>query len=158
MPVEEERSPVERVLAGRVELAEIDRTVSRRSRQTPRSVEAYLNASGPPRWMARLREIDRGIANEKRRIERVYRALHDQCARNPELFARRWRALAHSWTFDALNELIGQHNDWYPIERSLPMDPRTGDYVPVNGRSYRRPVLGAAWVFEHFPPWPRSER
>ena len=47
--------------------------------------------------------------------------------------------------------LIEQHNDWYPIERQLPMDPRTGDYVRFAGRSYRRPVLGAHWILEHFP-------
>ena len=50
-----------------------------------------------------------------------------------------------------LNVLIEQHNDWYPIERQLPMDPRTGDYVRFAGRSYRRPVLGAHWILEHFP-------
>ncbi|MEY2534992.1 MAG: hypothetical protein QOF29_2902, partial [bacterium] len=25
------------------------------------------------------------------------------------------------------------------------------DYVPVGGRSYRRPVLGPEWVLEQFP-------
>ena len=32
------------------------------------------------------------------------------------------------------------------------MDPRTGDYVLIRGRSYRRPVLGPEWVLEQFPP------
>ena len=31
------------------------------------------------------------------------------------------------------------------------MDLRTRDYVLINGRSYRRPELGPAWVLEHFP-------
>ena len=58
--------------------------------------------------------------------------------------------------------LIAQHNDWYPVERDLPLNPRTGDYVRVGGRSYRRPVLGAEWVLEHFPAppppwWARAE-
>ena len=48
-------------------------------------------------------------------------------------------------------ELIRQHNEWYPIERDLPMDFRTRDYVPVNGRSFRREPLGAGWILEHFP-------
>ena len=69
----------------------------------------------------------------------------------PRLFARRWRALARSWRFDHLNVLVEQHNDWYPIERQLPMDPRTGDYVRFAGRSYRRPILGPDWILEHFP-------
>ena len=47
--------------------------------------------------------------------------------------------------------LVEQHNDWYPIERQLPMDPRTGDYVRFAGRSYRRPILGPDWILEHFP-------
>ena len=68
-----------------------------------------------------------------------------------EEFARRWAAIAQAARFDDLNELIRQHNDWYPIERDLPMDLRTRDYVKVNGNSYRRPELGPAWVLEHFP-------
>lgn len=57
---------------------------------------------------------------------------------------------------DAVDRLVGrdldEHNRWYPVERDLPMNPRTGEYVPVAGRSYRRPVLGPAWVLEQFPP------
>ena len=104
--------------------------------------------------MERLVEIDRGMASEKRRIQRAYRALQDECGRDAALFARRWSALAESCRFDALNELIREHNDWYPIERDLAMDPRTGDYVLIHGRSYRRAALGPDWVLEHFPPWP----
>ena len=58
--------------------------------------------------------------------------------------------------FDELNELITQHNEWYPVERDLPMNPRTGDYVLVSGRTYRRPVLGPEWVLEHFPAFPHA--
>jgi hypothetical protein len=68
------------------------------------------------------------------------------------MFADRWRELARGWRFDDdLLRLIEQHNDWYPIERNLPLNPRTGDYVRVGGRSYRRPVLGPEWILEQFP-------
>ena len=50
-----------------------------------------------------------------------------------------------------MNELIDRHNRWYPAESRLPMDPRTGDYALVNGRSYRRRPLDASWVLERFP-------
>ena len=53
--------------------------------------------------------------------------------------------------FDELNELIQQHNDWYPIERDLPMDLRTRDYVLVDGKNYRREPLSAEWVLRQFP-------
>ena len=127
------------------------RPLSRRARQTQRSVEAYLKAGVRPRWMERVEEIDQGIAAEKQRLARAYRALGEACGADPGVFGERWRALARSWRFEHLNVLIEQHNDWYPIERQLPMDPRTGDYVRFAGRSYRRPVLGAHWILEHFP-------
>jgi hypothetical protein len=38
------------------------------------------------------------------------------------------------------------------MEARLPMDPRTGDFVKVDGKPYRRRPLDAAWVLERFPP------
>jgi hypothetical protein len=145
-------APAERLLTRAADGAtQRGRELSRRARQTQRSVEAYLKAGVRPRWMERLDEIDQGVAAEKHRLARAYRALQEECAGDPGAFAQRWRALARSWSFEHLNVLVEQHNDWYPIERQLPMDPRTGDYVRFAGRSYRRPVLDPAWVLEHFP-------
>jgi hypothetical protein len=128
--------------------------LTRRQRQARRSLEAYLKAGLKPRWMERLSEIDHSIASQRNRIARAYRHLQDECGDDPAEFARRWRERAATWRFDELNELIEQHNEWYPIERELPMDPRTRDYVKLGGRSYRRPILGPAWVLEQFPPDP----
>ena len=58
--------------------------------------------------------------------------------------------IAEAWSFEDLNELIRTHNEWYPVERDLPMDLRTRDYVLVNGRSYRRRELDAGWILEQF--------
>lgn len=129
----------------------LGRPLSDRSRQTRRSVEAYLKGGVRPRWMERVAEIDAGIAHERRRLARAYRELRSECRGDARLLASRWRALAYEWPFDELNELIEQHNEWYPIERNLAVDPRTGEYVRVGGRSYRRPVLGPQWVLEQFP-------
>ena len=149
---QDRRSAVERLLAKDLDEHDgVGRPLSRRARQTRRSVEAYLQAGVRPRWMERLGEIDHGIALERRRLERAYRALQDECGDDRAFFGERWHDLARSWRFDRLNELIHQHNDWYPIERQLPVDPRTRDYVLVGGSSYRRPVLGPEWVLEEFP-------
>jgi hypothetical protein len=147
------RSPVENVLERTlVDDSGLGRPLSHRAATTQRTVEAYLKAGVRPRWMERVVEIDQGIAAEKRRLERAYRALQQECGRDGTLFARAWRDVVRGWRFDpALNGLIEQHNEWYPVERRLPMNPRTGDYVPVGGRSYRRPVLGPEWAFEQFP-------
>ena len=153
-----EQAPVERVIGRGLEEAEgIGKPLAERTRQRQRSVESYLRGGSPPRWMERLGDIERGIANELRRLRRRHRELAEECAGNPERFAREWRAVAADWSFGTLNDLIEQHNEWYPIERDLPMDLRTRDYVLVNGRSYRRPVLGAAWILERFPASPDTE-
>ncbi len=149
---DERSSPVERMVGRDLdEETGKGRPMSSRARQTQRSIEAYLKSGVRPRWMERVGEIDAGIARERRRLARAYRALRRDCRGDERLFAERWVAVAHAWQFDELNELIEQHNEWYPIERDLPMDPRTGEYVKIMGRSYRRRELGADWVLEHFP-------
>lgn len=131
----------------------LGRPLSSRARQSQRSLEAYLKAGVRPRWMERLAQIDRGIAAERARLQAERLALARECGHDAAGFARRWRERVARYApeDEALNDLILQHNEWYPVERDLPMDPRTRDYVPVHGRSYRRPQLGPAWVLEHFP-------
>lgn len=152
MAEQEERSPVERVIERSFEdPAAAGRPLSRRARQTRRTVEAYLKAGGLPRYMERLREIDRERQLQRSRLERAYRALQEEVGQDRAAFQSRWRSLARSWRFDKLNDLIEQHNAWYPIEARLPMDPRTRDYVLIRGRSYRRDPAGPDWVLEEFP-------
>ena len=129
----------------------LGKPISSRARMSQRTVEAYLKAGVRPRWMERISEIDNAIAHQKRRLARAHRALREECAATPSCSRERWTAFAHRCRFDELNELIGQHNEWYPIERDLPMDLRTRDYVLINGRSYRREPLSAEWVLRHFP-------
>jgi hypothetical protein len=151
--VEERQSSAERLIGRDLGAQEgVGRPISERARLTQRSVESYLAAGVRPRWMERLMEIDRGVAGERERLATAHRALREECGADRARFARRWHAVAAHWRFDELNELIGQHNDWYPIERDLPMDPRTRDYVRIGGRSYRRRELGPEWVLEQFPP------
>jgi hypothetical protein len=127
------------------------RRPTRRKLQYARAVENYLAAGGPPRWMTRLVEIDRGIASEKRRLAEEYEAMREWAG---DEFSSRWRAFAQRQRFDDLNELIAQHNEWFPVERNLAMDIRTRDYVLIHGRPYRRQPLDAAWVLSQFPARP----
>jgi hypothetical protein len=150
--VSERRSPTERfVLESLEDPRSAGRPFSDRARQTRRSLEHYLKAGMRPRWMERLIEIERGTKREQRLLAEAYAELREQCGQDLARFRRRWRAIADAWSFDELNELIRTHNEWYPVERDLPMDVRTRDYVLVNGRSYRRRELDAAWILEQFP-------
>ena len=152
MTEQERQTPAERLVErSRHDDTGRGRPLSRRSEQYQRSLESYLKAGNRPRWMARLTEIEQGVKAEERRLAEAYHRLEAETAGDRAAFARRWREVAERWDFAELNELVGQHNEWYPIERQLPVNPRTGEYVLVNGRSYRRPVLGPAWVLERFP-------
>ena len=100
---------------------------------------SYLaSLGGPLPYMARLREIDALTLEHERRLAEAREA----CGGDEQAF----RALAHGWDFGEVNDLIERHNRWYPAESRLPMDPQTGDYALVNGRSYRRRPLDAAWA------------
>src|SRR3954467_15508806 len=147
-----DRSAAERVVKQDLdETAGLGKPLSSRARLARRWVEAYLKAGVRPRWMERIAEIDHSIAAQKHRLGRSYRLLREECGDDRALFAERWTAFAQRCRFDELNELIGQHNAWYPIERDLPMDMRTRDYVLINGRSYRREPLSAEWGLRPFP-------
>ena len=125
---------------------------SRRELYDPSALERYIRSAVLPRFMQRLREIEDVTIHHRDALGRAYEECRESCAGDPELFGERWRELAHRWRFDALNDLIEEHNEYYPIERNLPVDPRTGDYVTIVGRSYRREPLGPDWILERFPP------
>ena len=108
---------------------------------------SYLaSLGGPLPYMARLREIDAQTSQHEERLAEAYDRLGGD--------AEGWRAVARGWDFTEVNDLIERHNRWYPAESRLPMDPRTGDYALVNGRSYRRRPLDERWVLERFPSRP----
>ena len=106
---------------------------------------SYLaSLGGPLPYMVRLREIAARIERHERELAELYAELGDD--------ANLWRARAERYDFTEVNALIEQHNRWYPVEARLPMDPRTGDYVLVNGERYSRSPLDADWVLNRFPP------
>ena len=61
------------------------------------------------------------------------------------------RNIDNRWSFGELNHLVERHNANFPAEARLPMDPRTRDFVKINGRSYQREPLDADWILERWP-------
>ena len=114
------------------------------------SAEGYLaSLGGPLPYMQRLREIQRLTATHEQALAEEHERL--ALSTHPANFPAAWRAIAESWRFDEVNELVTRHNRWFPVESRLPMDPKRGDFALVNGRDYRLPVLDIAWVLERFP-------
>jgi hypothetical protein len=105
--------------------------------------ESQLAAlGGPLAWMRRLRAIELAIEAHEHRLAEAY-ALRES--------AEEWRELARAWDFSEVNELIERHNRYYPAESRLPMNPRTGDFVRINGKSYTREPLDPEWILARFP-------
>jgi hypothetical protein len=137
------RTAAERLIErSRIDETGVGKPLSERARQRQRSIEAFLRGEALPRYMQRAAEIDRAVKRHLEMLERAYE--------RPES-RERWREVADGWDFREVNQLIHEHNEWYPVERDLPMNPRTKDYVLVNGHSYRREVLGPGWILERFP-------
>jgi hypothetical protein len=117
-----------------------------------RTVENYLRGGVMPRWMERLRDIETGTRQHRLALAADYSHLAEKHGDDPERFAQEWRALVERRSFDDVNDLVRDHNQWYPVERQLPMDPSTRDYVLIAGRPYTRDELTTDWVYEQFPP------
>jgi hypothetical protein len=137
------RTPAEELIRrSRIDDTGLGEPLSEHARQRQRSIEAYLRGEALPRYMQRASEIDRAVRRHTEELRQAYAAAGAR---------ERWREIAHRWNFEEVNELIRDHNEWYPVERDLPMNPRTRDYVLVNGRSYRRELLGPDWILQRFP-------
>ena len=129
------------------------RPIRSRLRNFRPSEQTYLSAlGGPLPWMRRLRLIEDALEQHELRLEEAWREAAAESEGDGGAFAGRWLAVAGAWRFDEVNDLIERHNRFFPAEARLPMDPRTRDFVLVNGKPYRREPLGPAWVLERFPP------
>jgi len=116
------------------------------------SIERFVaSLGGPLPYMMRLREIESLTTAHEEALAQRRREIAEETGGDPARFARDWRRVAERWRFDEVNDLIDRHNRYYPIEARLPMDPRTRDFVLVNGRRYDRAPLDAAWILQRFP-------
>jgi hypothetical protein len=126
--------------------------IRQRLRHFRPDADATLRAlSGPPLWMRRLRQIEEGIEWHEVFLEDAWRTLAREVDDDASEFARRWEETAGTWRFRRINKLVDQHNRNFPVEARLPMDPKTRDFVRINGRPYQRELLDADWVLERFP-------
>ncbi|HVS85833.1 MAG TPA: hypothetical protein VHD91_09385 [Gaiellaceae bacterium] len=116
----------------------------------PDAESAVRALGGPTAWMRRLRAIEDAVDQHERQLGEAWRELAAAVPEQDE-FARLWLEHARRWSFAEVNELIERHNRNFPAEARLPMDPKTRDFVRINGRSYLRERLGEAWILERFP-------
>lgn len=117
----------------------------------PDADSAIRALGGPTIWMRRLRAIEDELERHEEQLDAAWRELAEQ-ARDAAEFERSWHETARTWSFAQVNELIERHNRNFPAEARLAMDPRTRDFVKINGKPYRRDPLDADWILERWPP------
>jgi hypothetical protein len=123
----------------------------------PGADSAIRALGGPTVWMRRLRTIENEIERHEAELEERWL---EQAAESDDagVFARRWSETAREWSFAQVNELIDRHNRYFPAEARLPMDPRTRDFVRINGRPYQRRPLDEQWILARWPADLRAAR
>lgn len=107
----------------------------------PDAESAVRALGGPLHWMRRLRAIEDALEQHERQLEAAWR----------ETDPADWERVARAWDFSEINGLIERHNRHFPAEARLPMDPRTRDFVRINGRRYEREPLDADWILRRWP-------
>ena len=121
------------------------RPLPQRLRNFRPDVESAVRAlGGPLAWMRRLRAIEDAYEQHVRQLDAAY------LQTDPD----DWPHVAEQWDFSGINGLIERHNENFPAESRLPMDPRTRDFVRVGGRTYRREPLDAEWILRRWPVEP----
>ena len=119
----------------------VGRPLQRRLRNFRPDAESAVRALGGPLvWMRRLRAIEDAYARHVRTLDEAHRAADPAD----------WPRVARSWDFSEINELIARHNRNFPAESRLPMDPRTRDFVRLDGHGYRREALDAEWILRRW--------
>jgi len=123
----------------------------RRLRNFRPDADAAIRAlGGPTLWMRRLHAIEDGVDQHERQLAEAWLELADSVA-GAEEFERLWRETVRTWSFAQVNHLTERHNRNFPAEARLAMDPRTRDFVKINGRPYQRELLDERWALERFP-------
>jgi hypothetical protein len=116
----------------------------------PGADSAIRALGGPTVWMRRLRTIENEVERHEAELGELWLALAEE-ANDAEAFSRQWLETARGYSFAQVNELIDRHNRNFPAEARLPMDPRTRDFVKINGRPYERKPLDAHWILGRWP-------
>lgn len=116
----------------------------------PDADAAIRALGGPTIWMRRLRAIEDELDRHEAQLADAWRELAET-ASDAAAFEQEWRQTARRWSFAVLNELIGSHNRNFPAEARLAMDPRTRDFVRINGKPYQRDPLDEEWILARFP-------
>ena len=81
--------------------------------------------SGPPYYAVRARRIEQLTDQLMEELTVNYSKMMKQFSNSPEVFAQKWKESVESVELDTINDLIERHNNYYPVEANLTIDPKS---------------------------------
>jgi hypothetical protein len=83
---------------------------------------------GPPPYAVRAKTVEDLTANLLADLKTQWITVAESCRAHSEPFGRIWRAVLDTLELEELNQLIKEHNTFYPMEANLQPDLETGQY------------------------------
>lgn len=131
------------------------RPLPRRGSTAAVGIEAQ---AGLPHRIERLLAIERETERLLRRLETEYLEAVEESPQDAATFASGWRERVRRISFLEVNELVDEHNEWFPIEARLRWDLHLQDYRAPFGLPWRKQRIDDEWALERFPPELRHAR
>jgi len=103
--------------------------------------EKMRGAMGVPSWVRRRRKLEISMEQLRTDLDRRWSLTATED----------WTAIAQAWDLSPINREIERFNRFYPIERNLPLDPRTRKMFDGGVAWMPLPALDAAWILDAFP-------
>jgi hypothetical protein len=150
----DERSPEERMSSGVWHVAE--QRASLQGKPLPRrvagaAVPTLASQMGLPNRIERLIRIERETERIARRLRGMWFEEAERAGGDEAAFARAWRARVSRVSFLEVNDLVDEHNEWFPVEARLRWDLALEDYRAPFGLPWRKQHIGVEWALERFP-------
>lgn len=115
-------------------------------------IEQQVRAkSGPPPYAVRAKTVE----DLTEKLHQALRAQWKELAENEtdgKRFERVWKAVIETLELDRLNDLIKEHNTFYPIEANLKEHPDTGKLMIGNTPWKPKKKFTPEYLLDMYPP------
>ncbi|MFO8057261.1 MAG: hypothetical protein R6V10_08210 [bacterium] len=107
---------------------------------------------GPPSYAVRARYVEDLEEELHQELERKWKMVADNYQHDPDKFNTLWRVIVETLDLEHINQLIKEHNRYYPIEANLREDPDTGRLMMGNTPWKPKKKITPERLLEKFPP------
>ena len=106
---------------------------------------------GPPSYAVRAKYLEDMTDKLMDDLARQYRQVAESCRQHPAKFKKIWTAIVETIDLSDLNQLVNEHNTFYPIEANLQADPETGQIMMGATPWKPKKKLSAEGLLARFP-------